>query len=322
MIIRNEREVTQAVLSELDGIQDERLKTILGAAVRHLHAFVREVGLTEREFQDACALVAELGRRTTASHNEVVLIAGALGLSTLVCLLNNDPKGTGDTTANLLGPFWRAQSPDVENGGSIVRSDTPGVPIFVDAWVRDEAGRPVAGAKVDVWNTSAEGLYENQDPLQADMNLRGTLTTDEHGHIRFRSVKPAGYPVPVDGPTGDLLRVQGRHNLRPAHMHFLIHKPGYKTQFSQVYASDDPNLETDSQFGVIASLVGRYVRHEAGTAPDPRVTGEWYSLAHTFVLVSGVSALPRPPITGQARGERPRIEILRRTSGAGSPEAA
>ena len=285
----------------------------MAAAVRHLHEFVREAKLTEAEFQQACAYIATLGKLTTESHNEVVLIAGSLGVSSLVCLLNNGDHGQTETTANLLGPFWRMNSPCTANGESIVRSPTPGDPIFVNAWVRDQQGRPVVGAEVDVWHTSGEGIYENQDPAQADMNLRGKFTTDKDGHISFRSVKPAGYPIPINGPVGELLRAQGRHNMRPAHVHFLIFKPGFKTQFSQVYSSDDPNLETDVQFGVTHALIGKYVRHENEPAPGLDVKGPWYSLDHNFVIEPGEAKLPRPPITGKATGERPVSEVLERT---------
>ena len=313
MIIRNQRDITGAVLSELARAADPRFKEIMGAAIRHLHEFAREVKLTEAEFQKACAYIATLGKLTNESHNEVVLIAGSLGVSSLVCLLNNGNRGQTETTANLLGPFWRMNSPETENGASIVRSPTPGDPIFVNAWVRDLQGRPVAGAEVDVWHTSGEGYYENQDPAQADMNLRGKFTTDGDGHISFRSVKPIGYPIPINGPVGELLRTQGRHNLRPAHIHFLIFKPGYKTQFSQVYSSDDKNLDTDVQFGVTAALIGKYVRHVNGPAPAPDVKGTWYSLDHNFVIEPGEAKLPRPPITGKAAGERPQSVVLERT---------
>lgn len=313
MIIKTERDVTAAVLAELDRAADPRFKEIMGAAVRHLHAFAREVKLTEAEFQKACAYIARLGQLTTESHNEVVLIAGSLGLSSLVCLLNNGAGGQTETTANLLGPFWRMHSPQLENGASIVRSPVPGEPIFVTARVRDPQGRPVADAEVDVWQASSEGFYENQDPAQADMNLRGKFATDADGRISFRSVKPAGYPIPVNGPVGELLRAQGRHNLRPAHIHLLIFKPGYKTQFSQVYSSDDPNLETDVQFGVTEALIGRYVRHEDEPAPAPNVEGPWYSLHHEFVVEPGEAKLPRAPITGKASGERPQLVMLERT---------
>jgi catechol 1,2-dioxygenase len=312
MIIGNHRDITKAVLSELDRATNPRFREIMAAAVRHLHDFAREAKLTEPEFQQACAYIATLGRLSTESHNEVVLIAGSLGVSSLVCLLNNGDHGQKETTANLLGPFWRMGSPPTANGASIVRSPTVGTPIFVNAWIKDLQGRPVVGAEVDVWHTSGEGIYENQDPAQADMNLRGKFTTDAEGQIAFRSIKPIGYPIPINGPVGELLRAQGRHNMRPAHIHFLIFKPGFKTQFSQVYSSDDPNLETDVQFGVTKALIGKYVLHENEPAPVPDVKGPWYSLDHHFVIEPGEAKLPKPPITGKATGERPLSVVLER----------
>ncbi|HTQ00718.1 MAG TPA: dioxygenase [Casimicrobiaceae bacterium] len=310
MIIRNERDVTAAVLSEIERSRDPRFREIMSSAVRHLHGWVREVKLTEGEFQKAGAIIARLGQLSDKSHNEVVLIAGSLGVSALVCLINNGERGKRETTANLLGPFWRAGSPRTQNGASIVRSPTAGDPMFVTAFVADLDGKPVADAEVDVWHTSGEGIYENQDPNQADMNLRGTFTTDAEGKVWFRSIKPVGYPIPVNGPVGDLLREQGRHNLRPAHIHFLIFKPGYKTQFSQVYSSDDPNLETDVQFGVTKALIGHYVRHENERAPDADVRGPWYSLTHHFVIEPGEAKLPTPPITGKAGPDAKPVSVV------------
>jgi hydroxyquinol 1,2-dioxygenase len=314
MIISNQKEVTQAVLTELSRAPNARFREIMSAAVRHLHDFARDAKLTEAQFHQACGFIAKLGQLSTASHNEVVLAAGSLGLSSLVCLLNNGDNGQTETTANLMGPFWRMDSPATPNGGSIVRSPTPGVPIFVNAWVHDAEGKPVADAEVDVWHTSTEGFYENQDPEQADMNLRGKLTTDSEGHIAFRSVKPAGYPIPLSGPVGELLRAQGRHNMRPAHIHFMIYKPGFKTQFSQVYSSDDPNLDTDVQFGVTKALVGQYVLYEGKPAPSGDIQGPWYSLDHHFRIEAGEANLPKPPITGKAQGPRPVWSVLERTS--------
>jgi hydroxyquinol 1,2-dioxygenase len=312
MIINTQQDVTTAVLAEIARAPDPRFREIMSSFVRHLHEFAREVKLTEEEFQRAVGYIVECGKRTTESHNEVVLISGSLGFSTLICLLNNGNRGTTETTANLLGPFWRPDSPRLPNGATLIRSPTPGVPLFVNAWIKDRAGRPVAGADVDIWHSSTEGYYENQDPVQADMNLRGKFTADADGHIAFRSIKPAGYPVPVDGPTGDLLRAQGRANMRPAHLHFLIYKPGFKTHISQVYTDDDPNLETDSQFGVTRRLIGHYVLHQNEPAPAPDVKGPWYSLDYTFEIEPGIAKMPRPPITAKARGERPTIERLKR----------
>lgn len=312
MIIGSEQDVTKAVLSELARAPNLRLREIMSALVRHLHEFAREVKLTEEEFQAAVGYVVGLGKHTTETHNEAVLMSGSLGFSTLICLLNNGIRGQTETDANLLGPFWRMDSPRTQNGGSIVRSPTPGPELFVDAWFRDADGNPVEAAEVDIWQSSPEGYYENQDPVQADMNLRGKFITDQDGHISFRSVKPSGYPIPVDGPVGELLRAQGRHNMRPAHLHFLVYKPGFKTLVSQIYDPEDPNLETDAQFGVTRHLIGNFVRHDEPRTNAPEIKPPWYSLEHTFVLLAGTARLPRPPITGKAQGERPQIPHLER----------
>ena len=300
MIIENLEQVTQAVLDEMQRTPEARTKEILESLVRHLHGFVREVKLTEKEFDQAINYVAALGQLTTDSHNEVRLICGTLGVSTLVCLMNNGGNAATESSANLLGPFWRANSPRTENGGSLLRSATDGMPLFFTGWVRDPEGKAVAGAEVDVWHASPMGLYENQDPDQAEMNLRGKFTTDANGEFGFRSIKPSGYPIPTNGPVGALLKAQRRHNFRPAHLHFLIYKPGFKTVTSQIYSPDDPHLETDSQFGVTRALVAPYEFHENEPAPVKEVGGPWYSLQHTFVLAPGESWLPTPPVSRKA----------------------
>src|SRR5215475_1635846 len=284
MIIDTEKDVTKAVLAEIARAPDPRFREIMSAFIRHLHDFAREVKLTEQEFQTAAAFVNAIGKSTNENHNEAVLMAGSLGLSALVCLLNNGDNGQTETDASQLGPFWRMNSPLTKSGGSIVRSPTPGPVLFVDAYYRDVNGRPIEGVEVDVWHSSPEGFYENQDPIQSDMNLRGKFFTDAQGHFDFRSVKPAGYPIPIDGPVGDLLRAQRRHNMRPAHLHFLARKDGFKTLISQVYVNDDEHLDSDVQFGVTRHLIGNYVSHENEAAPARDVTGLWYSLEHTFVM--------------------------------------
>jgi catechol 1,2-dioxygenase len=296
MPIRTESELTPAVLAVMNRTEDPRLREILVAMVKHLHAFVREVRLSEAEFREATAVLNEIGQLQTNSHNEFVLMAGSLGVSSLVCLLNNGDKGQTETSQSLLGPFWRLNSPRVENGGTIIRSETPGTPLFVHAKVIDRDGKPVAGAEVDVWHASPVGLYENQDPDQAEMNLRGKLTTNEEGRFWFRTVKMVGYPIPVDGVVGRLLKAQGRHPYRPAHLHALIFKRGYKTLISQVFDPSDPNIDSDVQFGVTAALTGNFVRHEEPHPSDADVAGPWFSLDYTYVMEPGEAALPRPPI--------------------------
>jgi catechol 1,2-dioxygenase len=311
MIIERQEDVTTAVLSELQGAPNPRFRQIMSAFVRHMHDFAREVRLTEDELRTAAGYVVQLGKLTTDNHNEAILIAGSLGLSSLVCLINNGNNGATETDANLLGPFWRMHSPLTPSGGSIVRSPTPGPALFVKAWFTDAAGRPVPEAEVDIWHSSPEGFYENQDPAQADMNLRGKFITDAQGHIAFRTVMPAGYPVPISGPVGELLRAQGRHNMRPAHLHVLASKEGLKTLISQVYVDGDPYLDSDAQFGVTRHLIGNFVRHE-GNPPAPDIEGVWYTLERTFVMEAGESKLPRAPIEGKATGERPELPRLER----------
>jgi protocatechuate 3,4-dioxygenase beta subunit len=285
-MIEKAEDVTAAVLAEMHRTPEPRTKEVLSSLIRHLHAFVRETKLTEREFQDAIGYVNAIGQHTTPSHNEAMLLAGSLGVSNLVCLMNNGDRGRRATQANNLGPFYRSGSPRMQNGDSLVRSATPGSPLLFRGWIKDASGAAIAGAEVDVWHASPVGLYENQDPGQAEMNLRGSFVTDAGGAFGFVSVKPSGYPVPTEGPTGALLRAQKRHNWRPAHIHFLVHKPGYKTIASQVYDPSDPHLETDSQFGVTQALIGNF-----------RKEREQFVLEFTFVLEPGESWLPQPPIT-------------------------
>jgi len=153
-----------------------------------------------------------------------------------------------------------------------------------------------AGVLVDVWQASPVGLYENQDSEQADMNLRGKLTTDSDGRFFFRSVMMVGYPIPTNGVVGRLLEAQNRHPYRPAHLHALIFKPGFKVLISQVYDPNDPHIDSDVQFGVTQALIGKFLRHETAHPTAPDVSAPWYSLDHTYRLEVGEAVLPRPPI--------------------------
>ncbi len=296
MILKNHDDVTRDALAVMERTPDARLREIMVSLVKHLHGFVRETRLTEDEFREATATLNEIGKLASDTHNEMVLIAGSLGVSSLVCLLNNGDNGATETTQNLLGPFWRMHSPRTENGASILRSPTAGPAMFVTFTILDRSGAPIPEVEVDIWHTSPEGLYENQDETQADHNMRGKFTTSADGRIWFRSVKPIGYPIPTDGVTGRLLRAQGRHAYRPAHIHALGYKPGFKTLITQIYADDDPRIHTDAQFGVTAALLGKFVRHDEPHPTATDVIAPWYSLDHTLVMESGEAKLPKPPI--------------------------
>ncbi len=296
MIIDGQASLTPAVLEAMARTTDPRLREIMVSLVKHLHSFVRDVRLTEAEFREAAGILNEIGKLASDTHNEMILMAGSLGVSSLVCLLNNGDNGATETPQNLLGPFWRMHSPRTENGGSIVRSATLGPTVFVTFTLLDAQLQPVTGAEVDIWHSSPAGLYEQQDPAQAAMNLRGKFISDADGRIWFRSVKPAGYPIPADGVVGRLLHAQNRHPFRPAHVHALAFKHGFKTLITQVYADDDPSLDSDVQFGVTRALTGKFIRHDDAHPTTPDVASPWYTLDHTFVLETGESVLPKPPI--------------------------
>lgn len=293
-IVESQATLTGIVLRAMANTDNPRLAEIMRSLVTHLHDFAREVRLSEAEFDTGIDFLNRIGQATNDSHNEGILMSDALGFSTLICLLNNGDDGATETDAALLGPFWRMNSPRTENGGSIVRCSTPGAALFADITVVDEAGQPIEGVDVDVWQASTVGLYENQDADQAHMNLRGKFTTGADGKVTFRSVKPAGYPVPTDGPTGDLLRAQNRHPYRPAHVHLLGFKEGYKTLITQIFVDKDSNLETDVVFGVTRALVGDFQEGQ-GPAPDG-TDGPWYRLEHRLTMKPGEALLPVPPI--------------------------
>ena len=294
-IIRNQQQVTPAVLKIMEQTRDPRLREIMVSLIKHLHGFVRDVRLTETEFQQATKILNTMGQQSNDKHNEFVLMAGSLGVSSLVCLLNNGDNGTTETTQSLLGPFWRMNHPMTENGGSILRSKTPGPRLYGTFTFLDQAGLPIECLEVDIWHASPVGLYENQDESQADFNLRGKFVTGADGIVRFKSVKPVGYPIPTTTTVGTLLAAQNRHPYRPAHVHVLAHKQGFKTLISQIYVDETDYLTSDVQFGVTEALIGKLEKH-TGPHPGDGDVGEWYTLEHTLTLEPGVSKLPIPPI--------------------------
>jgi catechol 1,2-dioxygenase len=284
-VITDSDSITGIVQKAMSRTPDPRLKEVMSILVRHLHAFLREARPTEEEYEVAVDFLVRLGQATGEKKNEGILASDLLGMSTLVVMLN-DPEGTGKTDAALLGPFWRAASPECAPGESIARDTKGGDPLAVSGHVFDTSGRPVESAIVDVWQASPVGLYENQDPEQPDHNLRGRFRTDAKGGFNFRTVKPKGYPVPTDGPCGELLRAQDRHPYRPAHIHFMISREGYRTLITQVFDSTDESIESDVVFGVTHALSGNYVRQADGT----------YRLDYDFTLQPGELRIPKPPI--------------------------
>jgi len=248
-----------AVLASNHATQDQRLRQILDAAIRHLHAFALEVDLTPAELETGLDFLVAIGQASGPKKHEGILLADILGLATLVQLRGaRHAVRAGGTEPALIGPFWRANQPVRSHGESIASSDTPGARLKVTGRVTSLDGSPIAGARVETWQASPKGLYENQDVDQPSMNLRGRFETDEEGRFSFVSVRPAGYPVPTDGPCGELLAAQLRHTMRPAHMHFLVVAPGHRVLATQFFDEEDPHAHDDVVFGAVGSLLRRF----------------------------------------------------------------
>lgn len=288
--------ITQRVCEVMDKTPDPRLREITHALVTHLHAFIRDIRPTEAEFEQACNFVVALGKETSEVKNEVILASDILGASALITMLNDGERahqsaGSARTDSALLGPFWRASAPEYAWGECIARGEEArdiSQRLAVYGVIRDAHGQPIPDAVVDVWQASPVGLYENQDEQQPDMNLRGRFRTDGQGRYHFQSVRPAGYPVPVDGPCGDLLRAQIRDPYRPAHLHYMVSKSGYQVLVTQVFADDDHRLHTDVTFSVVESLVGQFAKNSDGQPG--------YTLHYDLVLQEGEMHFPTPPI--------------------------
>jgi hydroxyquinol 1,2-dioxygenase len=253
-------DLTEAVVASFDG--SERFNEIAESLVRHLHAFASEVRLTEDEWFQGIDFLTRVGHITDDKRQEFILLSDVLGLSMLVVGINNrrPPEATEST---VFGPFFIEGSPGFENGDDL-GAGAPGEPCLVEGRVVDVDGEPVPGALIEVWQADEAGFYDVQyEDLDAPRG-RGHLRSDEDGRFWFRTVKPVAYPVPDDGPVGELLRAGGRGSMRPAHIHFKIDAEGYQTLITHVFADGDEHLDDDAVFGVRSNLIGRFERDQDG----------------------------------------------------------
>ncbi|MFD2473447.1 intradiol ring-cleavage dioxygenase [Amycolatopsis silviterrae] len=277
-----EQAVTDEVVASFDGA-GPRLREVLQSLVRHLHGFAREVRLSEREWEAAIAFLTRAGHLTDDRRQEFILLSDVLGLSMLTVAIN-EPQTPGATEATVFGPFFHDEAPEIPLGGDIARG-AAGTPCYVSGQVRDTDGKPIADARIDVWEADEDGFYDVQ---YADNRSAGRawLRTGPDGEYRFWSVLPAPYPIPHDGPVGDLLAAAGRGPMRPAHLHFMVTAPGYRRLITHIFLAGDPHLGDDAVFGVKESLVVEAVRHESGPAPDGTAPeGGWAGIEFDLVLV-------------------------------------
>jgi catechol 1,2-dioxygenase len=278
-----EQSATDIVVASLAESRSERFRQIMTSVITHLHAIVREVEPTQEEWATAIDFLTRTGRICDEKRQEFILLSDVLGVSMLVDAVNHR-KPSGATESTVLGPFHRAGAPTLPMGANISKGPD-GEPVLVRGSVRDTGGRPIGGAVLDVWQTSADGFYDVQDERQAGMNLRGVFRTGDDGGFWFRTIKPASYPIPTDGPVGELLAAMGRSETRPAHIHFIVEAPGYESVTTHLFVEGDPYLESDAVFGVKDSLVAAFRKcDDAARAAELQIGNPFFLLEWDFVL--------------------------------------
>jgi protocatechuate 3,4-dioxygenase beta subunit len=266
--------ITDTVLETFGKCDDPRFKEIISTVVRHLHACARELKLTPAEWLQAIQFLTNVGQTCTPQRQEFILLSDTLGLSALVNIMAGHSKDS--TTPSLLGPFFRENAPELKLGDTIAPHDK-GEAIELNGRVQDSAGKPIAGALIDVWQTGSDGLYDIQGPQPDAMDLRARFRTDKDGRYTIRTALPLGYGIPMDGPVGGMLTKGGRHGMRPAHIHFLLSAPGFHELATALYIAGDPNIDSDAVFGVSKALI--VAPQKAGNGPR--------AITYDFVLARG-----------------------------------
>lgn len=278
-----EDQITQNVLNSMANTPDARLKAVMESFITHLHAFLREVEPTQDEWMQGIQFLTRTGWMCDDKRQEFILLSDITGTTMLVDAINHRSPG-GATESTIFGPFYREGAPELPLGAAISQ-DGRGEPAVISGRVLSTDGTPIPNALLDVWETDENGLYEQQDPEQPDMNLRGKFRSDSEGRYLFVGIKPVSYPIPDDGPVGQLLRAVGRHPYRPAHIHLLVSAKGYNPVTTHLFVQGDPYLDSDAVFGTKDSLVVDFIRNDSATeAKRYGVSAPFYTVEYDFVL--------------------------------------
>lgn len=260
--------ITDAVTGAMKKDIPDRNREIMTAAIKHFHAFAKEVNLSHGEWLEGCEWMRRAGEISSEARNEFILICDILGVEVLVDMLDNKVTD-GESESTVLGPFYRENPPVLPKGASIIQKDFDNQKtVRVSGRVLDTDGRPLQNVQIDVWEDAPNGLYEQQDPDQPDYNLRGRFVTDADGSFEFVGLRPEPYSIPYDGAAGELLNYMGHHPMRPGHIHFMMNKEGYKPLISQIYDSESEYLDNDSVFAVKESLIGHMESAPSGADTD------------------------------------------------------
>ena len=283
----DEHTITQAVLERFSNTPDPRLKEIIFSLVQHLHDFAREVRLTEEEWLEGIKFLTRAGHITDDKRQEFILISDTLGLSMLTVAMNNQ-KPEGCTEATVVGPFHVENAP-VYNLGDDVGNGAIGAPCFVKGTIKGLGGEPVPGAHIEVWQSDEDGMYDVQKPNLDHAQGRGVLKADAEGNYYFKSILAVAYPIPHDGPVGDMLVATKNHPWRPAHLHFRIQAPGQRPLITHIFDRTSKNLSSDAVFGVRPSLIADFKPQTPGSAPDGKVMDrDFFTLEYNFVMTDAL----------------------------------
>src|ERR1700675_130739 len=279
----NDTELTAAVVRSFEETPDRRVKFLVEELVKSLHGCNRKTDLTFDEWNYAIEFLTRVGQKCTSTRQEFILLSDVFGVSMLVDAVNHRERD-GATETTVLGPFYVGEHRPMPHGTDI-SADLPGERMFVKSRVTDLKGKPLANVPVDVWHADDDGFYDSQKPSYETQgaSLRARFITDSDGRFSFRTILPCSYPIPTDGPVGQLLAAANRHPMRPAHVHFLVNAPGFEPLITHVFVEGDEYLNSDAVFGVKNELVSRVERHDDPIMPDgSRASGHWYVMSYEF----------------------------------------
>jgi hydroxyquinol 1,2-dioxygenase len=292
----SETELTEAVVRSFDNTPNARAKFLLQELVKSLHDYVSRTGLTFGEWDYAIGFLTRTGQKCTDTRQEFILLSDVLGVSMLVDAVNHrDRDGATETT--VLGPFYVGEHKVTAHGTDISPHNLTGEKMFVQSRVTDLQGKPVAGAAVDVWHADDDGLYDSQKPNfdEVGASARARFITDSDGRFTFNTILPCSYPIPTDGPVGEMITQTRRHPMRPAHVHFLVNAKGYEPLITHVFIGGDKYLDSDVVFGVKDELVAKVEKRTEATTPDgKRVVAPWHLMTYEFHIKPGGGLAPKP----------------------------
>jgi protocatechuate 3,4-dioxygenase beta subunit len=282
---KSEADITAEVLTRFEATPDPRLRKIMTSLTRHLHAFVNDVELTEGEWYSAIEFLTRTGQMCSEKRQEFILLSDTLGITMVVDLINHRKPG-GATESTVFGPFHRVGAPEMPYGGNIAKLDKEGAPVLLSGRVLDLDAKPIANALMDVWQTGSNGLYDSQDPSLTEMHMRGKFRTDEQGRYLIRTTRPVHYPIPDDGPVGQMLRATKRHPWRPAHIHLVVSAEGFEPVTTHLFDAEDEYLASDAVFAVKDSLICNFERQDARDENASRagLNPPYLAVTYDFVL--------------------------------------